>query len=31
VIAVGSARILVQQDFDAGLLRAIVHALGEQP
>lgn len=31
VIAVGSARILVQQDFDARLLRAIVHALGEQP
>lgn len=30
VIAIGSARILVEQDFDARLLRAIVHALGEQ-
>lgn len=29
VIAVGTARILVQEDFDARLLRAIVHALGE--
>jgi hypothetical protein len=31
VIAVGPARILVEHDFDARLLRAIVHALGEQP
>jgi hypothetical protein len=31
VIAIGPARILVQHDFDARLLRAIVHALGEQP
>jgi hypothetical protein len=30
VIAIGPARILVQQDFDARLLRAIVHALREQ-
>jgi hypothetical protein len=30
VIAIGSARILVEHDFDARLLRAIVHALGEQ-
>lgn len=29
VIAVGPARILVAHDFDARLLRAIVHALGE--
>ena len=31
VIAIGPARILVQHDFDARLLRAIVHALGGQP
>jgi hypothetical protein len=31
VIAVGPARILVEHDFDAQLLRAIVHALGERP
>jgi hypothetical protein len=31
VIAIGPARILVEHDFDARLLRAIVHALGEQP
>jgi hypothetical protein len=31
VIAVGLARILVERDFDARLLRAIVHALSEQP
>jgi hypothetical protein len=31
VVAIGPARILVGPDFDAGLLRAIVHALGEQP
>lgn len=31
VVAVGPARILVGHDFDARLLRAIVHALGEQP
>jgi hypothetical protein len=29
VIAVGTARILVRENFDARLLRAIVHALGE--
>jgi len=29
VIAVGTARILVGEDFDARLLRAVVHALGE--
>jgi hypothetical protein len=31
VIAIGPARILVEHDFDARLLRAIVHALGERP
>jgi hypothetical protein len=31
VIAVGPARIVVQHDFDARLLRAIVEALGGQP
>ena len=31
VIAIGPARILVEHDFDARLLRAIVRALGEQP
>jgi hypothetical protein len=31
VIAIGAARILVGHDFDARLLRAIVHALSEQP
>jgi hypothetical protein len=31
VIAIGPARILVEHNFDAGLLRAIVHALREQP
>jgi hypothetical protein len=31
VIAIGPARILVEHDFDARLLRAIVHALVEQP
>jgi hypothetical protein len=31
VVAIGAARILVAHDFDAQLLRAIVHALGEQP
>src|ERR1700689_4497290 len=31
VITIGPARILVEQDFDAPLLRAIVRALGEQP
>jgi hypothetical protein len=31
VIAIGSARIVVEHDFDARLLRAVVHALGEQP
>ena len=30
VIAVGLARILVQHDFDAQLLRAVVHALSER-
>jgi hypothetical protein len=29
VIVVGSARIVVQHDFDAQLLRAVVHALAE--
>jgi hypothetical protein len=31
IIAIGPARILVEHDFDARLLRAIVLALGEQP
>jgi len=31
VIAIGPARILVEHDFDARLLRAVVHALGAQP
>lgn len=31
VIAIGPARILVEHDFDARLLRAIVRALDEQP
>lgn len=31
VIAIGPARILIEHDFDARLLRAIVHALSEQP
>lgn len=31
VIVVGSARILVQHDFDSQLLRAVIHALGESP
>lgn len=31
VIAVGPATILVEHDFDARLLRAIVHALDERP
>jgi hypothetical protein len=31
VIAMGPARILVEHGFDSRLLRAIVHALGEQP
>src|SRR4051812_20134039 len=31
VVIVGSARILVQHDFDAQLLRAVVHALCERP
>ncbi len=31
VIAIGPARILVEPDFDARLLRAVVHALREQP
>jgi hypothetical protein len=31
VITIGPARILVEHDFDAPLLRAIVRALGEQP
>jgi hypothetical protein len=31
VIAIGPARILVEHDFDPRLLRAIVHALVEQP
>lgn len=31
VVVVGPARILVQHDFDAQLLRAVVHALGERP
>jgi hypothetical protein len=31
VICIGPARIFVERAFDARLLRAIVHALGEQP
>jgi hypothetical protein len=31
VIAIGSVRILVERDFDGRLLRAVVHALCEQP
>jgi len=31
VITIGPARILVEHDFDAPLLRAIVRALGERP
>jgi hypothetical protein len=31
VITIGPARIHVEHGFDSRLLRAIVHALGEQP
>jgi hypothetical protein len=31
VIVVGEARILVEQDFDADVLRAVVHALSARP